>query len=507
MDTAYVILLILLIVYIPFYVYVRMGKLEKYGLVKYGPCVMIKTKAGLRLMERLARYRRFWRVFGTMSKIATVILMAFMVFIIAVNITLLPRMFGGPKIGIEYVLAIPGLNPMLPLTYGIIGLVVAMVVHELAHGIQSRANDIDVDSSGVLYAVVPIGAFVEPNNDAIQKAERRAQMDMFSAGISANFALAAVLFLVMSFGMLGSLSPEHGDNPAVVGISADSPAASLGIPLSAIMIDFGDGDVDMTKLDPRNTVNVTYLIKGVTNTVHGMRMGVHIAGVVSDTAAERSGMVVGDFISRMGDDPLLTGPNVKTIHNLDDFSAFMNSTHPGKTIYVELVNDAMIPVIRIVEAKLGTKGSIGFLGVQTNISGMMFSTPNEMLKGAQNPFRGAESISDFAYDAISYIGNPLRGYSPLPADVQWWYGQSNAFWVAVTTIYWIFWLNLVLAIFNALPAMPFDGGFLFRGGVDWIAEKRKMEGEKKEKTVNLITSLMTNIMLFAFVLIVIVMIF
>ena len=494
MNTAYLILLILLIIYIPFYFYVRAGKLERYGLVKYGPCVMIKTKAGLRMMERLARCRRFWRFFGVLSKIITVILMVFMVFIIILNLTRLPDMIGGPRIGVEYVLAIPGLNPMLPLTYGILALIIAMVVHELAHGIQSRANDIEVESSGILYAVVPIGAFVEPNNDAIQKAERRAQMDMFSAGISVNFALAAVLFLVMSFGMLGTLSSDHGDNPAVIGISRDSPAASWELPVSAIITGFDtDGNIDMD-FNPAVEIPIFYLTKNGPDSVTG-RMGVYVAGVVSDSAAANSGMQ-GKFIASIDGTP---------INNLDTFQKFMSSTIPGQEVIVDLVDINGNP--DPVTVKLGSNGSIGFLGVQTNLSGMMFSTPNEMLKGAQNPFHGAESLSDIAYDAISYIGNPLRGYSPLPADIQWWYGQSDMFWITLTTIYWIFWLNLVLAIFNALPAVPFDGGFLFRGGVDWLADKRKLEGEKKERFVNLTTLLVTNVMLFAFILIVIVAIF
>lgn len=496
MNIAYIILLILLIIYIPFYFYVRAGKLEKYGIVKYGPTVMFKTKWGLRMMDRLARYKRFWRVFGVISKIITLVLMAFMIFIIIVDLTLIPSMMGGPNVGLEYVLAIPGLNPMLPLVYGVIGLVIAMVVHELAHGIQSRANDVDVDSSGILYAVVPIGAFVEPNNEQIQKAERRVQMDMYSAGISTNLVLGLVLFLLMSFGMLGSLSPDYGDNPAVVGISGDSPADALDIPASAIFLDFGDGNIDLN-FDPSNMVTVSYLTEESQTTAltATMRMGVYVAGVTSGSVAAANDMS-NKYIYKL---------DGIQIHNLDEFSDFMNSTVPGQSIHVELIGLDGTPY-DYPDIVLGTKGDIGFLGVQTNYSGMMFSTPNKVLANAKNPFAGAESVTDFGYAAINYIGSPFRGYSPLPESVQWWYSDSDAFWIAIQTVYWIFWLNLVLAIFNALPAVPFDGGLLFRGGVDWVADKFKMQGQKKEDTVNMITGAMTYIMLFAFALIVVVMI-
>ena len=499
MNLTYIILLLFLVTYIPFYFYVRTGKLEKYGIVHWGPAVMFRTKLGLRIMDRLAKYKRFWNFFGIVSRILTVILMAFIIFIVIVDLMLLPRMFGGPNISIEYALAIPGLNPMLPLVYGLIGLIIAMVVHELAHGIQSRTNDIEVKSSGLLYVVVPMGAFVEPDDEGVNNASRGARMNMFSAGIATNVTLAAVLFIVMSAGMLGSLTTDHGDSPAVMNISADSPAITAGIPTTSILLDWAsEGDFD---LDPSVPMDLKYLTADGERTATGFRMGVFIADVASGSPAGNYNMK-GKFLYKIGAD----AATAEVVKNLEFLSEKLNATSPGDMVWVVLLNpDGTVFFDNEIElATHPDDPSKGYIGIYMNYSGMLFVTPNDMLALAKNPFAFSESISDIGYDAISYIGSPFRGFSPLPESVQWWYDASNGFWIAVTAIYWIFWLNLVLAIFNALPARTFDGGALFHGGVDWITEKFVKDKERRDRIVNSISSVVSTMMLFAFALIVIV---
>ena len=143
MDLAYLILIVLAVIYVPIWVWVwrKPEQAERYHLCKYGPCIMIKTRLGFKTMDRLCKYTRFWRAFGFFSKLVSAVLFLLMMYMLVVAIIAVPsRMASGSSIGIEYALAIPGLNPMLPLVYGVIAFVVAMVVHELGHGIQARAN-------------------------------------------------------------------------------------------------------------------------------------------------------------------------------------------------------------------------------------------------------------------------------------------------------------------------------------------------------------------------------
>jgi membrane-associated protease RseP (regulator of RpoE activity) len=59
----------------------------------------------------------------------------------------------------------------------------------------------------------------------------------------------------------------------------------------------------------------------------------------------------------------------------------------------------------------------------------------------------------------------------------------------------MFWLNLAVSLFNVLPRVPLDGGFLFNDGMRAIITKFKKEikeetKEKIVKNVSLAISLM-----------------
>ncbi|MDD4185462.1 MAG: hypothetical protein PHX75_02335, partial [Candidatus Methanomethylophilaceae archaeon] len=86
MDPAYIILLVLVAIYVPLYFYVRKSdRMHARGIVPYGPTIMIKTKLGLGLMDRLSKHRRFWSVFGLVSRIIALFLMAVIIFVMALN--------------------------------------------------------------------------------------------------------------------------------------------------------------------------------------------------------------------------------------------------------------------------------------------------------------------------------------------------------------------------------------------------------------------------------------
>jgi len=47
------------------------------------------------------------------------------------------------------VLIIPGINPILPIGYTIIAIIVAIVFHEFSHGISGASQGLEIKSMGV----------------------------------------------------------------------------------------------------------------------------------------------------------------------------------------------------------------------------------------------------------------------------------------------------------------------------------------------------------------------
>jgi membrane-associated protease RseP (regulator of RpoE activity) len=41
----------------------------------------------------------------------------------------------------------------------------------------------------------------------------------------------------------------------------------------------------------------------------------------------------------------------------------------------------------------------------------------------------------------------------------------------VNTAYWLFWLNVMLGATNALPAVPLDGGYIFKDGIEALLSR------------------------------------
>ena len=503
--------MILAIIYVPFYFWVRFSpNAAKYGLVKYGPTVMIKTKLGTKLMEKWCVYTRFWRFFGTLSLVISAILMAGIIFIMIVGMSNLASNLSAPGIGIEYALAIPGLNPILPIWYGIIGLFVAMIIHELAHGMQTRSNDMRVESTGLLYGVVPLGAFVEPNVEDVEKSTRRVKLDLYSAGISTNFIGAAVAFFLFAVLMMGGISSNYGDSAAVYSMTGNSPAYDAGIPSGAIILTvdgnpyvYSDDYTINYSWDPGEGVTITYLTEDGEKIAHDVKWGLYIESITSSSPAEKAGLKPKMFILSI-DIEVDGNRETYQMYGGPEFKSFMNITTPNTKAWItysELVGGSWIE--DEVEVTLSSKNGIGFLGVGTTTSGMNFMTPNMVLDKARNPINGADSITSAATSVMAYIGGPFQGFSPLPESVQWWYDVplEDLFWIIVSILYWIFWFNIMLGVSNAIPAYPFDGGYIFLGGLNGLLEKLGIkDSERREKISGNVTGYVSMIMIFMFVL-------
>ncbi|MFY1645417.1 site-2 protease family protein, partial [Methanoculleus bourgensis] len=125
------------------------------------------------------------------------------------------------------ILAIPGVNQAIPITAAVfIGLLLTIVVHEFGHAILARVEDMRVRSMGLLIAVIPIGAFVEPDEEDVEAAKGMPKIRMFGAGITNNIVVGLACFGLM-FLLMGMATPLSV--PLVQGVYKDFPAADVGL--------------------------------------------------------------------------------------------------------------------------------------------------------------------------------------------------------------------------------------------------------------------------------------
>ncbi|MFB6132359.1 MAG: PDZ domain-containing protein, partial [Halanaeroarchaeum sp.] len=208
------------------------GRLPEY-VGTMGPILTVHTRRGRALLDRLATPKRLWRACGNLGLgFAMVVLVGVFALLVFNAITVVrnppaPSAVTQPR----NVLVIPGVNDFLPLAVApeiVAGLFVGMVVHEGGHGVLSRVGDIDVKSMGIaVLAFVPLGAFVEPDEDSQREVDRGTRARMFAAGVTNNFLVTVLAFGLLFGPVVGSIGVASG--AAVGGVLPGSPADQSGI--------------------------------------------------------------------------------------------------------------------------------------------------------------------------------------------------------------------------------------------------------------------------------------
>lgn len=241
----------------------RMGKLN---VERHAVLLIFKTKRGMDLIERISKYKRFWKVFGSLAIVVGILGMMLVVF--SLSYTMYSTFFlNVPMQGAKAV--IPGVT--IPFWYGIIGLATVLIVHEFSHGFVARSEGVTIKNLGVvLLTIIPIGAFVEPDEEELKAKSRISRMRVYSAGSFGNILLAIFAFILMA-----AFSGFFFDGSAlkISGVVEGSPADGVleegmvveaidGMPISDAP-DFRAAtkgitpDLDMTIKTDRGTFTIT----------------------------------------------------------------------------------------------------------------------------------------------------------------------------------------------------------------------------------------------------------
>jgi len=216
---------------------VKTGKLEA---EIHAVLIIFRTGRGMGVISRIAKAARFWRAVGNLSVFIGMLLMALVVY--SIGFLIYSKYFVGVSIpGFQAV--IPGVT--IPFTYGVIGLVTVLFVHELSHGILAIVEGIPLKSSGVVFLTsIPIGAFVEPDEEELQSKPRMNKLRVYAMGSFGNMVLFA-LALSMIFLFQGYFYGEP--KIEIANVIEGSPAE--GILTSGLVIEEINGVSILTRKD------------------------------------------------------------------------------------------------------------------------------------------------------------------------------------------------------------------------------------------------------------------
>jgi len=283
-----------------------------------GPIIMRRTQRLKGFIESVAnRSPRFWRWSMNLGLPVAVFFMGLMLILIILS---LETLIQAPSVAILLPgVDIPGSPIFVPLGYGLIALMTVIVVHEFGHGIISRVDGVRIKSIGVLLLAVLPGAFVEPDEEDIEKSKRISKLRMYAAGSIFNLALAAVsliLFLFITVMIISSMS---------LGIPG------ISVPGTSIKTE------SITLLNNSGPIFPTFQTEGVA-----------ITSVVPKSPADgilQNGMVIQSI-------------NGISTSNLNNFSSLSNQTKIGETLNFQ-TNQGTFSVKAGVNPNNATRGYIG----------------------------------------------------------------------------------------------------------------------------------------------------
>lgn len=210
---------------------------NKFNIDIEGPFILWRTKRLRGFIDRVAQsHPRFWRIFLNIGIPISIFFMGLMVVTLIYS---LGTLLEAPQVQIILPgVDLPGQPITVPFTYGLIALFTVLVVHEFGHGLMARVEGMKIKSIGLaLFAVIP-GAFVEPDEEDVEKASKKARLRMFAAGSVFNLALCAVafviLFLLTNFLIAPAFVPNGMEISRVVPASPAEGILTTGMVIQSI---------------------------------------------------------------------------------------------------------------------------------------------------------------------------------------------------------------------------------------------------------------------------------
>ncbi|MDD5502539.1 MAG: site-2 protease family protein, partial [Candidatus Thermoplasmatota archaeon] len=263
--------------------------LEKYNMGLWGPVLMVRTHKGENLIESASKLKRLWAAVGPISIIICAILGALLMPLLVWNAILSFQLPVEATPSPALVIGLPGINPIMSganFWYAILGLVVAIIFHEGMHGVMTRFAGVKLKSVGLMFLAIPLGAFVEPDDEGVNKLSRFKRSRLFAAGPFANLAIAVVFGLLFSAAFMGTVQMK-ADGAGILSVGEDSPAEKVGLQPGMIITSM-DGTAITNRTEYINFLSSKLPGDNISITVYGGKTCFAVLGKATDYGYNQS---------------------------------------------------------------------------------------------------------------------------------------------------------------------------------------------------------------------------
>lgn len=194
--------------------------------------VLYKTKLGLNLMDKVSRiFPKFWKYVGYFGVFVGYLGMVIIFYTLLIGTY---RLIFVPAAAPALAPLLPGVQlpgfPVLSFWHWIVAIFILAIVHEFSHGLYARLYNIRVKSSGFAFLGPILAAFVEPDEEQLNKASKLKQLSIFAAGPFSNILLGIIIFLIYSLLLIPFASSiNESIGVEIVSLQDGFPAQESGL--------------------------------------------------------------------------------------------------------------------------------------------------------------------------------------------------------------------------------------------------------------------------------------
>jgi len=293
------------------------------------------------------------------------------------------------------------------------------VVHEGAHGIIARNRGLNVKSSGLLFfLIIPIGAFVDVNEEQIAKAKHKDSLRVMAAGVGANIVVAVACILA-----------------------------------------------------------VLVIVNGLTPAISGL----YVSEAIEGMPAEAAGLLPDDFFVSIDN---------TSFGSLEDLQTFLEDKNSGDTVHVIVARGKKL------EERFST--SVTLTKSEDDRAVMGVTVGDMMIEERLTLYRTLNPETLVIYMIPPALDQGLVPFSDSLAPF-YTHALGTQWQIYANIFFWLWFVNVNVAVFNALPIYPLDGGRMFN-----ISLKSILGQRVSEKTITRITYAVTATIVWVLLMIVLI---